>query len=283
MTMKVEVLENWEAYEKRIQEFEKMYNDNPITVPHLFRGQANSAWNLETTLERYTSKVFSVEGYNWLLKDIKPYFESYTNQNWKFTDYKEDPSWTINPMMPNAELAVYLRHIGFPSPLLDWSLSPYVAAYFAFNDASENTSKLVSIYTYWESSVGSGIVCKTMPYIFTLTQTVKTHKRHYIQQSRYTFCRVFSEKENRSLYCSHEKALSQAPKLQTVDFEQAQDLLWCYQIPVSEKYKVLKKIDSMNINSYTLFHTKEALASVLARQLIHERTQRERALFHNKS
>ena len=28
----------------------------------------------------------------------------------------------------------YLRHFGFPSPLLDWSRSPFVAAFFAFRD-----------------------------------------------------------------------------------------------------------------------------------------------------
>jgi len=273
------ILENWEDYEKHINKFEKLYETATIAPELLFRGQTNSEWKLETTLERYSSESFSVESYNWFLKEIKPSIESYTNQHWEFKDYKEDPNLPLNPFVPNIEFAVYLRHIGFPSPLLDWSLSPYVAAYFAFNDASEKTSKLVSIYTYWESSIGASLVCKTNPHIQTLTQAVTTHKRHYIQQSRYTFCRVFSAKEAKSLYCSHEKAINQGPKLQTIELEQAQDLLWCYKIPVSEKQKVLQKLDLMNINSYTLFNTKEALANVLARQLLQKRRRGQMVFF----
>src|SRR5579871_975887 len=35
---------------------------------------------------------------------------------------------------PGYDYMAYLRHHGFPSPLLDWTRSPYVAAFFAFRD-----------------------------------------------------------------------------------------------------------------------------------------------------
>ena len=40
------------------------------------------------------------------------------------------------------EYFVYLRHHGFPSPLLDWSASPYVAAFFAFDKMPKEASHI---------------------------------------------------------------------------------------------------------------------------------------------
>jgi hypothetical protein len=37
---------------------------------------------------------------------------------------------------------VCLRHYGFPSPLLDWSRSPYFAALFAFSGATQNSRRM---------------------------------------------------------------------------------------------------------------------------------------------
>lgn len=56
----------------------------------------------------------------------------------------------LGATVPNTptehELELLARHHGLPSPYLDWTQSPYVAAFFAFADPESSRSEKVSVW-----------------------------------------------------------------------------------------------------------------------------------------
>lgn len=123
-----------------------------------------------------------------------------------------DRSWEIDhePVIddiffsrpPNYEFMAYFRHHGFPSPLLDWTRSLYVALFFAYQNASEG--ELVAIYAYIESLSSMEIDTVGAPIISELGPYVATHRRHFLQQGQYTV--AVQPKVNDWFYCGHELA-----------------------------------------------------------------------------
>ena len=50
--------------------------------PLLFRGHAKASWRLETTLERYTSRSYSMGDYYRIMEAVRPAVESFTERRW---------------------------------------------------------------------------------------------------------------------------------------------------------------------------------------------------------
>jgi len=260
--MKEVKVSSWEAFEVEVTSlFESVRNRKDATRLYvsepLFRGHGNSKWKLETTLERYTSDPFEERACHKVMLRTVNAVESFTEKAWNLSHEHQDSK--DGPHAPQGyEFMIYLRHHGFPSPLLDWTRSPYVAAFFAFRHKPTDGSDNVAVYSYQEDVGGAKGWRSSEPTVFALGPHVTTHKRHHAQQSEYTICK--KQISDTSFYCNHEEAFAKD--------DRDQDILTKYVIPVSERAKVLEKLDLMNVNAYSLFGHEESLMETLAYRAI---------------
>lgn len=251
----------WEDWEK------KHSSKGRYFLPMLFRGQAMASWNLKTTLERYSPGEYSMEDYFKVMRSIRPEVQSRTGKHWPFpSHYDEIPGASQYAFM------VYLRHHGFPSPLLDWTRSFYIAAFFAFQPAKEKEHKdpNVAIYSsiigsYVSEKNGESIIRDFAPgkngeSIVGVGPYVTTHERHFNQQCEYTFCRKrknpSSDKKDYA-YCNHEDAFENRD-------DDERSVMTKFIIPKAERDKVLDKLRMMNITAYSLFGSEESLLEDMA-------------------
>ena len=263
--MKVIDTSGWKEFEEMLEslyiDIQKLANKStlPVSKP-LFRGQSNSDWTLETTLERYTEEKYSLNDYYRKILAAKPQIETFTEKTWSVPSFSEYEEWLsqadLNSIVeyPAKEYLIYLRHHGFPSPLLDWTRTPYIAAHFAFNKMDDKKTKSVSIYAFIEVSGQGKHVSTWDPFIIPIGSDAKSHKRHFLQQSEYTVC--ISMGDDTYIYDCHENIIKKD--------DEKQDLILKFNIPVKERFNVLNKLENMNINAFSLFGNEESLMETMA-------------------
>lgn len=262
--MKIVDLSTWDEFEARIAQLyaireQRLTETGSYISEYLFRGQPNSAWRLETTLERYTRNYsIPVVDYYRIVCASLAHVTSITDRQWKIPEYAEYAndlarSGLMPPgELPAAEYFAYLRHHGFPSPLLDWSRSPYVAAYFAFRE-HQAQSERVAIYAYCEFTQGHKSGSATKPGIKGFGVSARTHPRHFQQQSQYTICTVF----DRTIRFARHDDVFDAD-------DPNQDELIKFTLPGSERPTALHRLEIANVNAYSLFGSEESLLEVIA-------------------
>ena len=149
---------------------------------------------------------------------------------------------------------IYLRHHGYPSPLLDWTASAYVAAFFAF-DSMPGTAESISIYAMLRDSTRVGSSSK--PTVDIMGPYIRTHRRHLIQQSQYSIRTLWYPGYQ---FHSHDQALAEEGSL-GLNGE-----LIRIAIPARERTAALIDLDQMNINSFSLFGSEDSLVRTVARR-----------------
>lgn len=262
--MEVVELSSWSDFPSAIENIKSQYGHHELAGTEieniiLYRGQPSAEWRLESTLERFSDKMWSVEKYAYLANECGPEVESFTDRSWDFLSRDDlkaelDAYDPIHKDLPDYSFWIYLRQHGFPSPLLDWTRSPYIGAFFAAVEREE--ADKVAVFTYVETPeggkggiVGAKAISVQGPY-------VRAHRRHFLQQCWYTICTEHGK--NGYQFTSHEDVFARERRLLN------EDVLVKITIPRTERLKMLRDLQSMNITQFSLFQTEEALIRTLA-------------------
>lgn len=273
-------LDTWDEFKREVAKLRterdaKMADGSiPFLSLPAFRGQASDQWALTTTLERAGHENMAFTHYAIYVNRIYPEIRAVTGHHFEVPTVPDFNQWHDELVRTSSaphqaplgyEFMVYLRQHGYPSPLLDWTDSEYIAAYFAFIDAgTRDHVDRVAIYAFTEYADGTKISSFSAPMIMGLGQFAMTHPRHFTQQARYTIGMRLDGHQWR--YAPH-NLVFQADQGSLTN---RQDVLLKFTLPISERKNVMNELLRANLTPWSLFGTEESLMRTMALKTLQE-------------
>jgi len=225
---------------------------------YIWRGQRQSGWRLAPALDRHMEK-----------RQISPYhgFVEQHLERFKFAARgRRGPNPQAIPDGDENEWWALAQHHGMATPLLDWTASPFVAAYFAFfeEDSQDQTEHRV-IYGLSRPSIEEKAKL--------LQDTRNEQNREAAKDSTNLLARLLREgtarpdvefikplTEQNQRLISQNGLFTRAPQRVYLEdwirrnFESEEDyILMRLLIPNRDRENCLRTLNRMNINHLTLF------------------------------
>lgn len=282
----------WKQFKSHVKQIERIakylqqrQSKSPLGKNHkwtpLFRGHRNSSWKVQSTFDRTNRKLTLSEYHDIVLRAKQAYIELIQDatldvkeiDNYPYTRtsiaaianlFSESNEISILP--EELRFWVFLRHYGFPSPLLDWTKDHKVAAFFAFQNQSDE--EFVTIHTMLPTLCGS-----TDANLITINDSSMERaaneelkpliRRHAEQKSVYTlFYRdtVDGHGNSPQIFRKHEEM-----------FKENGDGSWGYyfkfNIYASERVHVLKELDKVGITAAKILANTDARLETIQNRL----------------
>ena len=132
-------VENWDEFYRLAAWF---LNDRGQWV---FRGQKKAEWELTTTLERESKKQASTKKAKRQFATLDEYLRARprSNESEQIETFKALTQWDHYMGENKLPYLAAMQHYGFPTRLLDFTHSLFIAAYFAFEDKRSRGDRAV--------------------------------------------------------------------------------------------------------------------------------------------
>lgn len=238
------VIDSWEKYKNWVNTVVEQKKD------FYYRGQTDHQWILQTTFHRLAADLgITLQQYlDTIIPEVHYHICAFHNE---LIDLR-------NPEEFGSFLAL-LQHHGFPTPLLDWTLSPYIAAYFAYKDVNDRCPQCdyvkIFIFDYleWLNTFQQPLDLRnvSVKYVSVIRPHAKYNPRIIPQRGTYTVTNV-PDMSQYILECS-----------QTAN----KPFLYFVTLPVADRPKVMRELNLMGINEMSLFPGLDGLCKALKEQL----------------
>lgn len=224
-----------------------------------FRGQSNKDWKLDNSLKRL------VEGDEISEKKVE-YYEKQSQLQYLSQFHLLDEKINYSEKVDEVAFLIDMQHFSCPTRLLDWSISPYVAVYFAVNENFSNDGALF----IWDAHSYLNAIGNKYPILKESTI------RDYIDFKECDIVNViFATRQNERIVnqrgafsVSNNILKSQCDIINEIPNTNEESSLVKVIIPSNIKMEILARLSSMNISAKTLFPGMDGLGKSLKENML---------------